>query len=115
MATRRRFLQYAAFSIGAFAIGPLEAQLAAGPRVVDANRHCPTFGTEHPFLDELGVSVGAVDRFRGRGEPPGYNDMGIAFGFHRQFAHRISSPFFGLIRGSFTSFVLDSRLISDNI
>jgi hypothetical protein len=35
----------------AFAIRPLLAELAAGLRLVDADRHRPTFRTKQPFLD----------------------------------------------------------------
>jgi hypothetical protein len=35
----------------AFAIRPLVPELAAGLRIVDADRHRPTFRTQQPFLD----------------------------------------------------------------
>ena len=34
-----------------FAIRPLITDLAARPRVIDADGHRPTFRTEQPFLD----------------------------------------------------------------
>jgi hypothetical protein len=36
-----------------FTVRPLVTDLAAGPRLIDADGHGPTFRTEQPFLDSL--------------------------------------------------------------
>src|SRR5579871_4436797 len=67
---------------------PFVAEFAADPRLVDANRHSPVFGTEQPLLDDLRLHMSAVDGFRRSCKMTGDDDVGIAFGLHRQFTHR---------------------------
>src|ERR1700733_13104166 len=81
----------------ALAVDPFVANFAAGPRLADADWHGPAFGTKQPFLDNFGFAVCAVNQYRRCREVPGYDDMGVAFRLHCQFAHCVSFPLSVLI------------------
>jgi hypothetical protein len=74
------------------AFGPFVADLPARLRIADADRHRPALGTEHPFLDQLRLGMGAEHGFRFGRKAPCDDDMGIALGLQRQFAHDLSFP-----------------------
>ncbi len=70
-AERHQFDKFAGhIKSGAFAVRPLVADLAARPRLVDADRHRPAVGTEQPLLDQRRLGVCAVHRFRRSREAP---------------------------------------------
>src|SRR5260370_3262960 len=80
-----------------FTVRPLVTDLAAGPRLIDADGHGPTFRTEHPFLDYFRIRVGAVHGLRRRSEAPCHDHVRVTFGLQRQLAHRIFSFLIGFI------------------
>src|SRR4029450_4199253 len=71
----------------AFAVGPLVADLAARPRLVDADRHRPAVRTEHPFLNQRRLRMRAIHRFRRSCEAPGNKDLAVPLGLQRRLAH----------------------------
>ena len=55
-------------------------------RVVDAHRHRPPVGPQHPLLNKCGLDMCAIDRLGRRREAPRHHDMRLAVGFESEFA-----------------------------
>src|SRR5262245_2302705 len=72
----------------ALAVRPFVADLAAGTRLADANRHRPSIRTEQPSLHQIRLDMRAEHRLWGRGEEAGDDDVAVAFGPQCKLAHR---------------------------
>src|SRR6185312_10107319 len=71
------------------AVGPFVTHFPSWARITNADRHGPAIGTEHPFLNQLRVSMRTVYSLGRRGKAPRNNDVFVAFGFQSHFAHRV--------------------------
>src|ERR1700689_872722 len=89
------------------AVRPLIAKLAAGFGLVDTDGHGPAVGAKQPSLNQGRLSMCPVYGFRGRGEVPGNDHMGVAFGLQCHFAH-FSSLLISDVWGFGCSWVLSS-------